>query len=300
MSKTFKDILDKIGGSTLNEDAKSAILGAFNQAVEEKVQQKVKLQVEEAVRQLDEDHGNKLQDLLQTIDRDHTNKLHKVLHKVDEEYAGKLQRVIEHYEKTMRKEAAEFRDSLTTEMSNYMDLYLDSMIPADQIREAVENTHARQVLGKIKDLVAIDEDYITDTIRGALSDGKQKMEELSAELTEAVKSNMQINQELKRTKANLMLEKKTADFDRPRKEFIMRVLRDKSPEEIEENFDYVVEMFNRDEAKTIEILAEQERTKVRSTHVDVPKSDLGDDIITESTQKPRSMMDNYLSELKEY
>jgi hypothetical protein len=296
MSKKFEEILSGVDDGILNEDSKQAILEAYTSAVDEKVEARVTIEVEDAVKTLDESHATKLETLLEAIDEDHTNKLKSVLTKVDSDYADKIEQVIEKYEGMVQTEAVEFRDQLTTEMSNFMDIYLEKMIPADQIQEAVDNTSAKRIVDQVKQLVSIDEDYISDTIREALQDGKDRMDTLTKELNEAVKTNIQINQDLKSTSSKLVLETKTTDFGDSKKNYVMRVLENKSPEEIKENFDYVVEMFERNEADEVEVLTEAASKKVRSTKVDVPKAEVADEpIVTESTE---SGVDGYLTELK--
>jgi len=301
MDKKFKEILSAIDNGVLNENAKVAIAEAFEMAVNEKVDAKVTIEVENAVKQLDESHAEKLQTLLEAIDTDHTNKLKKVLGKVDSDYAEKLEQVIEKYENMVKKEAIGFRDQLTTEMSNYMDMYLEKMIPKTQLQEAVKNTQAKKIIDKVKELVSVDEDFISDTIREALQDGKNRLDSLSKELNEAVKTNIQINQDLKRTKASLVLEKKTADFNGSKKHYVMRVLAEKSPEEIEENFDYVVEMFERDEAEEAEVLTEKAKKTVQSKVFDTPEAEVQLEPIVESAPVPREErgINGYLSVLKD-
>lgn len=301
MSKKFEEILKTVDNEVLNEDSKLAIVEAFETAVNEKVDARVKLEVEDAAKQLDESHAEKLQTLLEAIDEDHTNKLKKVLTKVDADYAEKVEQIIEKYETMVEKEAIAFRDQLTTEMSNYMDMYLKKMLPEEQIQEAVENTQAKKIVDKVKEIVSVDEDFISDTIRGALEDGKSRIDTLTQELNEAVKTNININQDLKKTKATLMLETKTADFDENKKKYVMRVLQEKSPDEIEDNFDYVVEMFERDEAEEATVLTEQARQAVQSKVVDTPEAKKEEEPIVESApvSTEEASVDGYLSVLKE-
>ena len=301
MSKKFEDILSTIDNEVLNEGSKKAIAEAFEHAVTERVDTRVKLEVEEAAQQLDESHADKLQTLLEAIDEDHTNKLKKVLGKVDADYAEKLEQVIEKYESMVKEEAIGFRDQLTTEMSNYMDMYLGTMLPEEQIQEAVKNTQAKKIVDAVKELVSIDEDYISDTIRGALEDGKSRIDSLSEELTEAVRTNIQINQDLKKARTSLVLEQKTAEFDQNKKRYVMRVLNEKSPDEVEENFDYVVEMFERDESEETKVLTESAAKVVRSKVVDTPEAEKEETPITESAHAPLEevAVTGYLNMLKE-
>ena len=299
--KKFEDILSAVDNEVLNESTKKAIAEAFEVAVNEKVDARVTLEVEDAAKQLDESHASKLQTLLVAIDEDHTNKLKKVLGKVDADYSDKIEQVIEKYEVMVQQEAVEFRDQLTTEMSNYMDMYLTKMVPEAQIQEAVDNTQAKKIVESIKELVSIDEDFISDTIREALQDGKSRIDVLTQELNEAVKTNININQDLKKTKSNLVLEQKTAIFDDTKRHYVMRVLQEKSPEEIEENFDYVVEMFERDEETETQVLTEQAKKGVKSSKVDTPEAEKEDEVITESApvSQEDASVGGYLSVLKE-
>jgi len=273
MSKKFKEILENIGKDVLTEESKEAVLEAFSSAVNEKVESRMKLEVETAQKQLDENHAEKLKELLEAIDVDHVNKLKKVIMKVDEDYAEKLSQVIEKYEHMIEKEAIEFREKLVTEMSNFMELYMEQMIPKEQLEEAVKNTKNGKLVQSIRKIVSVDDDFINENIKEALQDGKEKMDELQKELTEAVKTNIKINQDLKKTKASLILEKKTADLDDNKKKWVLRVLQEKSPEEIEENFEYVIEMFEKDEAEAKEVITEVAKKEVKSKVIDTPKAE---------------------------
>jgi histone H3/H4 len=292
----FKEILNNIGKEVLSESNKKAISEAFEQAVAEKVNSRVKMEVETAMRQLDEDHSQKLDKLLTAIDADHTGKLKKVLEKVDSDYADKLQKVIERYESMLQKEAVEFREQLVSEISNFMDLYIDEKLPREQIQEAVDNTQAKKIVNSIKQLVAVDEDFITENIKEALEDGKEQIDSLRTELHEAMKANIRLNQEYKSVAAQKILLEKTSSFDNKKKDFIMRVLSDKSPDEINENFDYALEMFENGEESQATILKEEATKELKSKVVDTPQTVITETVTEE--QVPESAVDSYYAELK--
>lgn len=296
MTKKFEDILNGVNNEILNEDSKKAIVEAFETAVADRA----KIEVETALKKLDESHAEQLQKLLESIDEDHVDKFKKVVAKIDSDYAEKLNQVVEKYEGMLKTEAVTFRDKLTTELSNYMDLYLEKMIPTEQIQEAVVNTQSKKIINKVKELVSVDEDSISDTIRDALEDGKNRIDSLSQELSEAIKTNIQINQDLKKTKTMLMLEQKTEHFDDSKKRYVMRVLNQKSPEDIEANFDYVVEMFERDEADEAKVLTEVATKAAKSTKIDTPPA-MKEEIIEESAPVSRmeQSVGGYLNALQE-
>ena len=292
----FKEIVDSIGKDVLTEETKKSILESFESSVNEKVTERVKLEVDEALRQLDESHSTKLQGLIEAIDGDHTNKLKKLLEKMDLDYGKKMQEVIAKYETMLETEAINFREQIVNEVSNYIELYLDKTIPVKQISEACENTQSKKMIEEIKKIVAIDEGFITDNIREALTDGKAQMDILRKELNEAVKDNIKTKQELKKSSAELVLEKAILDLPDKKKAFVKRVLKDKDAEYIKENFSFVVEMFERDEKEQTEVITEQAVEETISRTVDTPKSQDNDEVISEQTEnKP---VNGYLTELK--
>jgi len=76
------------------------------------------------------------------------------------------------------------------------------------------------------------------------------------------------------------------------------VLSDKSPDEINENFDYAIEMFERGEDDHTELLKEEATKTVKSTVVDTPKAEVKENVIEEQVQHQDSSVDSYLAELK--
>ena len=300
MKNKFETILNTVDNEVLNEASKRAIVEAFETAVNEKVDARMAIEVKNAIETLDESHAEKLQAFIEAIDEDHSRKFKLVLNKVDSDYAEQLGQVIEKYENMVEKEAISFRDQLTNEMSNYMDMYIDKLIPTKQIQEAVDNTQAKKIVNAVKELVSIDEDYISDTIREALQDGKNRIDDLTKELNEAVKTNICINQDYKKAKSLLILEQLTAEFDDNKKCYVMRVLNEKAPNEIKENFDYVVEMFERDEANEVLVLTETATKNLQSKGVDVPVAEKEEIIIESAPGSSEELgMNGYLNILEE-
>lgn len=293
----FKQILSNVSDDVLTEESKSAIIEAFDEAVAARVDERVQLEVQEALTQLDEDHSKKLEALLEQIDEDHSKKLQKVVKKIDEDHCQKLQTIVERYEKMMKEEAEGFRNQLVDEISNYMELYIDKMVPMKQIAEAVENTQAKTILDEMKKLLAIDEEYITSNIKEALEEGREKINTLNKELTEAVKFNVKLNQDLKAVKADLILEQKTKSMPAQKKAYIVKMLDSKSPEYITENFDYVVEMFEKAESDEAEVLTEEARKSSASKDVTPPTSELINENISNEQVEDKGAS-SYITELK--
>lgn len=269
----IEDILKSISNDILTEDVKSSIAKMFTEAVEEKVQAQSKLIVENELSKMDTEHTTKLEKLVEAIDTDHTSKFKAVIQQIDEAHTAKLKKVIAKHETDLKEGAEKLRGELIAKVSNYLDLYLAESIPADQLKEAVENIRARKMLNEIKKIVAIDPEFISENFKEALKDGHTTIEKLRGELNDRIKESVGINQKLMETQAALIMEQKTRGLPENKKQFVTRLLEGKKPEEIESNFKFVLEMFDRDETDKIETakVTATAKAKVVAQKVDVPK-----------------------------
>lgn len=243
----IKDLVKNIDPEIISEETATAIAEAFEQAVNEKTKTRIDLEIKNALIKLDEEHAEKLQSLIDAIDLDHTNKLQKVVNAINENHATKLKHVIKKYDSLVEERAQQFSDKLVSEISHYLDLYLEKAIPSLQLEEAVSNVYAKNTLSKIKKLISVDPEYINENVKEALNTGKKAIDSLKSQLNESIKDNIKINHDLKVTKAALILEHKTKDLPQRKKDYVTRLLSNKDTQYIEENFNYVVEMFEKDE-----------------------------------------------------
>lgn len=296
----IQQVLEQFGNDALPAEAKKVIAEAFESAVTSKVNDRVNLEVGNALKQLDESHAQKLETLLDAIDTDHTQKLVAVLQKVDEDHSAKLKTVIRRYESILKEEAAKFRDGFVNEISNYLELYLDKVIPTTQIAEATQNSQARRMIDQIKKIVAVDESFINENVREALMDGKSTIDKLKSELNKTIQENVALNKYYSKAKTALILEKNTSSFPNEKREYVMRVLADKNPDYVKENFNYVVEMYNRDEQDDRQVIREQVQQAAVSNKVETPKLVL-ESISSKGTSdgmgESEPWVNSYLSEL---
>lgn len=290
-------MLEKIfENAQLTDETKKALTEAFESAVSARVNERVDLEVKNAVEKIDEAHGAKLKELMEAIDKDHTAKFKKAFSHIDQDHSKKLMKVAEHYEGIIKKDASKFRDELVGHISDYMDLYLEKAIPADDMKAAVENTSARRILESIKQLVSVDEEYIDNNIREALADGKTIIDDLRGKLNTALKENVEINKKLNTIQGELLIEQKTSAMSDEKKSYVKKLLGSKGPEYIKENFNYVVEMFERSDDIDNEVLVEKAKTKVVSEKIDTP-------VVSEAVEQKAvsdevAPVGGYLSELK--
>jgi hypothetical protein len=309
----FKSILKEQFKDLITEETLTAVHEAFEAAVNEKAKQRAELAVEAATTMIDEDHAAKLETLIESIDADHTAKLQKlvetidfdhaqklkaVLTKIDEDHTGKLEAVIGKYETTLKEEAESYRTRLVDEISNYMDLYLEKVVPTTQVNEAVENIRSRKILDEVRKLVGINEEFINGEIKDALIDGKTTIDSLKKELNEALIANTAFNVKLQNAEAKILLEEKTKDMPESTKAYVSKLLRGKSPEYIQENYQYVVEMFEKETSEQVEDAKERAASRIVEA-VDRPESEpLVEEIISAPTPVAESTVGGYLNEMK--
>lgn len=288
----INELLD--GVDALTKEAKQSITKVFEEALEARVEERAQLAAKQAVIEVDDRHTAQLEKLLEAIDADHASKFEKAIRTIDEDHTAKLKKIVEHYESMLTADAAALRSELSEDISNFLDLYLEKLVPAQDIKIAVENTNAKRLIDSVKQIVSIDEDYITGNIREALQDGKAQIDSLHGKLNESLKENIDLKKRLDVREAAIVLNEKTTDMPKSKKDYIYKLLESKSSSYIKENFNYVVEMFEREDEDR-QIVSESVRPTRRPQRlaVDTPVAEP----ITESV-KPSSATSEYLKEME--
>ena len=261
------------------------------QVIESAFSKKLQLTVEAALTEQDDLYAKKLEQLITAIDKDHTTKLKRVVEAVDKNNANKLVKVVKKYERELTTEAKQFKSTLTEAISNYLEEFLDEAIPAQAIAEATKNRTAREVLGNLRKVLAIDSALMSESVQGAVVDGKNQIDTLTKQVQELTKENTLVKESYFKTKASLLIETKTSGLSDKKKEYIKRVLSDKTPKFIEENFDYTLRLFDKKERENIDILREEAFSR-RSVKADAP-------VLRELTEQKQTISGNpYLSEMQ--
>jgi hypothetical protein len=293
--KNFKAILENLDKNVISEETATAIAEAFEEAVNEKVKSRVSLQIESALSNQDVEHAAKLEKLLEAIDNDHSNKLTKVVHAINEDHALKLKKLSNHYRRALNEKASDFSNKMIDEVSNFIDMTLAKALPKTQLQEAVANTYARTQLDKIRQIVGIDKELINSSVKHTIAEGKNAIDELNTKLNESYKDNEALLEKLKSVESTILLEQKTKGMSSSKKDFIVKLLNDKNGSYIEENFNYVVEMFERSEQEVASELVTEAKLSAKTRDAKIPTSS----VVTESvTNFDNNIVNGYLSELQ--
>ena len=274
--------LPKQAAEVLTEDSVKEI----ETAIEEKIQ----LSVEAALTNQDELYAEKLEELVTAIDKDHTDKLKRVVEAVDHNNANKLIKVVKRYENELNGRASKFKDTLVESISDYLEEYLEESVPTQAIEEATKNRTAREVLGNLRKVLAVDSTLMSESVKEAVMDGKTQIDELNAKVNALAKQNKVLSEKYRSTKANLLIEAKTANLSEGKKSYLRKILIDKTPEFIEENFEYTAKLFDKKEKERLTVIKE-EAYKKRKVKTDAPVQQI-------SEKKEEKQYNPYLAELE--
>lgn len=278
------DLLPESASEILTEDSLKVIEEAFSE--------RIKLSVEAALEQQDSLYALKLEQLMKAIDKDHAAKLKVVVEAIDKDNTKKLKKVVKRYESMLNNEASNFKDTLVESISDYLEEFIDEAVPTAAIEEATRNNTAMKVLTNLRNVFAINSAVMSESVQEAVVEGKNQIDTLQAQVDRLTRENSVLKENYSKTKTNLLLEQKTGGLSEKKKEYIVRVLGDKTPKFIEENFDYTLRLFEKKEQERIEIIKE-DAFKNRKVKADAP-------LITESssTKKPANPYMEELGKMK--
>ncbi len=260
------------------------------ESIEVALKEKVELSVEAALASQDELYAEKLETLIAQIDKDHTTKMQSIVEAVDKNNATKLGNVIKKYETELNEGASQFKEILVESISNYLEEYIDEAVPTAAIEEATRNNTAMTVLNNLRSTLAVDSSLMSESVKTAIVEGKTEMNELKTEIAELKKTNETLNENYNQAKSAAFLENRCAEFGSKKSAYLKKVLSDKSPRFIEENFEYTARLFDRKEKEQLEVIRE-EAISNRTVKADAPKT------VVEEKAKPSVPSNPYLEGL---
>tara|TARA_R110000772_G_scaffold22153_3_gene60153 strand:- start:4320 stop:5168 length:849 start_codon:yes stop_codon:yes gene_type:complete len=272
----------------LPESVKEVLTEESINTIEDALKDKITLSVESALTSQDELYSEKLQELVKAIDKDHSAKLTRIVEAVDSKNTKQLVKVIKKYENDLSVGAKEFKDTLVESISDYLEEYIDEAVPAEAVLEATQNRTAMEVLNNLRNVLAVDSSLMSESVKEAVIDGKTQIEELKSKLETVQKENALIKEAYNKTKADLLLENKTAKLSAKKAEYLRKVLNDKTPKFIEENFEYTARLFDKKESERIDVIKEEAFTN-RKVKADAP--------VQKIVQEKKEISNPYLEEL---
>jgi hypothetical protein len=241
----------------LPKDIEEVLTNESVEAIENAFKEKLELSVEAALTQQDDLYAEKLETLVASIDKDHAQKMERLVEAVDTNNAKKLAQVITKYETELNEGAVEFKETLVESISNYIEEYVDDAIPAEAIMEATRNKEALNVLHNLRNTLSVDSSLMAESVKTAIVEGKTEIDELKAEIAKLKANNVTLTESYNDAKSAAFLESRTAKFTDKKASYLKKVLSDKTPKFIEENFEYTARLFDRKEKEQMEVIREE-------------------------------------------
>lgn len=248
MKKNLKSLFTEDVQKVLTEETLTAIEEAFND--------KVKLSVDAALIEQDDIYAEKLETLVTTLDTDRAKKMKRVVEAVDKSNASKLVKIVKMYEKDSKVEAKKFKKVMVESISAYLDEFLKESVNQKDIEQAVKNKTAFNVLENLRNVLAVDSVMMKESVQEAVIDGKTQITKLQQENAELKKQFKALYEQNQKTEVGSLLESKISKFPESKRGFLKRALGDKSVKFIEENFDYTVRLFDKQEKSKLQTLKE--------------------------------------------
>jgi len=284
----IKQILEQAGKDILTEETLGAIQNAVDAIVEKKVEDRKKLIEESALEEQDKKHGLQAQRMIKAIDEDHTKKMIRLAKTIEENHIQKLKNIQTVYEKKLFKKADDVKDQLVESISKFLDNYVDKKLPRKQIQEAAKANYLKKVLEDARSVLGVDDRVVNENFKNAIKDGATQIDALKKE-----------NLELKKIRAinesKRILAEKTSNMPKQMADYVRRKFDGKSPKFINENFSFVVKLFNeKEESQKFAVVNE---SRSRKPNVDFEGVQNDENLINEEVEYVDPMMASYLEGL---
>jgi len=302
--KQINNQLKDLGDGILTEETLAELETSFHESVDELAQ----LRVEKALVEQDEEHAVKLEKLLEAIDSDHTNKLQKVVEAIDKNHSEKLVALVEKFKTEIDGDAKVFKEGLVDNISNYLDLYVEETLPVADIQEAIKNKHAVTVLEGLRKALSVDNALSNESVREAVMDGKRQIDEASTTAIKLAEENKVLKENLSAQRAELALDKLTEGLPASKRRHMYKVLEGKSAQFINENFQYTLDMFEKNEKSKLTDLKAEATSGKRvidrpvSKQAPVIKESVESQIeqVEPDNKQDGHLFNNYMGELKKW
>ena len=278
----MKKIVETFKKLGLDKDALAQLEEAFNERVEAMTGERLEIEIAEALKNQATEHTVVLNQIYEGAATLSENKLKEQA----DTHLSALKRLIEKHEKIVNNRATEHRDELVEDVSSFLDEQLVKLIPEDTLQLAAENNIARKLLGKVKDVCGLDEEFVSSNVRSALVEGKQLVETQTQEI-----QNWKIR--ALKAEASAVLAEKCSGMPSAKVAHIKEHFQNKSPAFIKRNFGLVLEMFDSSEKK--DRRATQSRTRKRTATRNVDRV-ITEDANDEAQRTPRQKTSRVIKE----
>lgn len=213
------------------------------------------------------------------------NESQKEIEELDEKFKSILEKVDKIKENEIKLALLKYQENveLTTKeneivesISKYLDATIEEYLPEQTIIDYAELDRLRTTVESIKEAVVITDKDVQEKVTTVIESTEKEISEKSNKLNEAIARNIELKAELKKLKAENVLEGKLKDIPDFEQSKIRKHFNESTAEEIEETFEFVYEQI-----------------KLKEYDVDVPGGNKTVVAIKEDIEEVESEIDRY-------
>ena len=260
IKEATKDLLNEDTFKTIEEGVKAE----FEKAVNEKAEIAVKL----ALEKQDDEHAAALTSLVEKLDIDRAAKFQLALETMETDHIDKLLALKESYNQIITKQSVGLRNELREQISKYLDIRLEKFIPTKQIQEAAKEKFARTILGEARKLFSINDIRHNKVVMEAVQDGVSRITQLETQLAAANSKAKVLQERAEKASAQIVLAEKIDSLPESKVAYLKNFFKGKSATYINENFDYVLNLYDKEETERRQKISEETKDLRRRSNVD--------------------------------
>ena len=240
----------------------------------------VQIAVESALHKYDDEAVKRISDLEAQINESHARKLSLIRSK----YNTLLESIQKKHEEALTKEADAFKIRIAEQVEKFVNSKVNSIVNFDVIKEAAKNKTAAVVLESLRKQLAVDSALMQESVRKPLGEIKGKMAKAVSLIKSLKAENTRLNESLNTANAYLLIENKVAGLNEKEASHMRRMLTGKSVEYINEQFDYIRELYAKGQEVRRDNLKKDAIATRKATKRNIPEARRTRDLIPESTR----------------
>lgn len=278
----IKDLLPQAITEALSEEKLEKLQAEFDRIVEAKVHDRIEIAKRCERTAFDEKSKANLERLVVQIDEAHKKLFAEAYKAITNDYEKQLSKIRSHYHNVVSKESDRFKKNLIESISTHITEQVNKLVPTKDIRKAVRNVSATQVLESLKTLLAVDEAAAMKTCREPFMESIKVMNKQGSQIKRLEESNRKLRDQVAESaKENFFAQKQKAlHLSEGALNFVKKTLDGASLDYIKENFDYTLKHFRDAEMKEREALTKKTLLERRRRRSQVARAHL-----VESAQK---------------
>ena len=292
-----KDLLPQELQEAIKPEKLAVLQEEFDKLVESKVQSQIAVAVKAAEVSFDNATSERLEKLVLKLDESNKIALKKVYEKLNathkkemkqlkenaiavinrnkKAYQNSLAALKEKYELNEAAAADKFRKNLIAQLNEFVVSQIDKRLPYKQIREAVRNNQAKELLESFKTLINAQEFYASKELKKPILEAHEMITESQKKEQILNKKNAALEQELKESKAAIAeyerqayLASRLAEVpSKEQRDFVKRVLENAPIDFIKKNFEYTLKNYRTTVLKENATLAERAKGEAKSRKI---------------------------------